>query len=556
MADIRNNKPAEVHPNAPAEVYPDTRTRQPFLTELYPGSTPLPNEPQFKDPASVRKEMKDRGVPFINKVRYSNRFTGSPNDQPVTATIYTSNNNTINSVTSGLNPYRLPGSWGAGIRTPGTIAQHTNTNTGGRSIQLSGNTVPYYPATAEIWRRVTGSNVPTNKEIVNIQAGDPDYFDRAVRHYTNVPGADYKRAGLWRFPAEQMREYGNKTAIVPKIKQASQDNAVWSPAEGSIEVHRQEAHKTPVGTEVGDKKESVRSRIMENNGVAENSNAGLGKSYSHEFNHSMSMPAQSPDNYEVEVGHDRNFNITPESDPYWTIAPSGGFVSSMYSAAAAGDSVKYADKYGKLRMRRGDDGARPRPPKHYSRVPAVGTVADYAGFVTPGSTPANPVFRREPVLYKGEKYTDGSDVGTYSYAYNHNELTQGLISLNRAQHLLQQNIKKNPQAYIDAGIDPSALGQFMQMPTFLKSPEQLDQRMEFYHNHPEFSVLLGHEPARIIPRYFMLEQERRNPKQSQEWRDYHQDMFNFTRANYFMARNGNNQNPMDTGMGKLYNNLA
>ena len=135
-------------------------------------------------------------------------------------------------------------------------------------------------------------------------------------------------------------------------------------------------------------------------------------------------------------------------------------------------------------------------------------------------------------------------------------MTQGLISLNRAQHLLQQNIKKNPQAYIDAGIDPSVLGQFMLLPTFLKSPAQLDQRMEFYYNHPEFSVLLGQEPSRIIPRYFMLERERRNPDQSQEWRDYHQDLFNFTRANYFMARNGNNQNPMHTGMGKLYNNLA
>lgn len=556
MADIRNNKPAEVRPNRPAEVYPATRTSQPFLTELYPGSTPLPDEPRFKDPARVRGEMAERGVPFINTVHYSNRFTGSPNDQPVTATIYTSNNNNIDSITSSLNPYRLPGSRGVGIRTLGPVAQHKNTNAGGRSIQLSSNTVPYYPATAEIWGRVTGNNVPTNKEVVNIQAGDPDYFDKAAQHYTNVPGADYKRAGLWRFPAEQMREYGNKPAIVPKIEQASQDNAYWDSTKGSIEIHRQEVNKHQLSGVAGDKKDSAWSRIMENNGVAENSNAGLGKSYSHEFNHSMSMPVLSPDDYEAEAGHDRNFNITPESDHYWTIAPSGGFVSPMYSGAAAGDSVKYADEYGKLSMRRGDDGARPKPPKHYSRVPAVGTAADYAGFVTPGSTPANPVFRREPVLYKGEKYTDGSDVGTYSYAYNHNEMTQGLMSLNRAQHLLQQNMKKNPQAYIDAGIDPSVMGQYLQMPTFLKSPAQLDQRMEFYHNHPEFSVLLGREPARIIPRYFMLEQERRNPKQSQEWRDYHQDMFNFTRANYFMARNGNNQSPMDTGMGKLYNNLA
>ena len=97
----------------------------------------------------------------------------------------------------------------------------------------------------------------------------------------------------------------------------------------------------------------------------------------------------------------------------------------------------------------------------------------------------------------------------------------------------------------------------MQLPTFLKSPAQLDQRMEFYYNHPEFSALLGQEPARIIPRYFMLERERRNSDQSQEWRDYHQDLFNFTRANYFIARNGSQrQNPMHTGMGKLYNNLA
>ena len=68
MADIRNNKPAEVYPNRPAEVYPDrtaqqrnTRTRQPFLTELYPGTTPLPDEPQFKDPARIRREMAERG---------------------------------------------------------------------------------------------------------------------------------------------------------------------------------------------------------------------------------------------------------------------------------------------------------------------------------------------------------------------------------------------------------------------------------------------------------------------------------------------------------------
>lgn len=556
MADIRNNKPAEVRPNQPAEVYPATRTRQPFLTELYPGATSLPNAPQFKDPARVRKAMQERGVPFINNVHYSNRFTGSPSDRPVTATIYARNNNAVNSITSRLNPHQLPGILGAGIRMHSPFVQHNNTNDGVRSIQLSGNTVPYYPATAEIWRRVTGNNVPTNKEIVNIQSGDPDYFDKAVQHYTNVPGADYTRAGLWRFPTEQMREYGNKSAIVPKIKQASKDNAYWDASEGSIDIHRQEAYKTPDGMKVGDKKESARSRTMKNNGVAENSNAGLGKSYSHEYNHSMSLPVLSPDNYEAESGHDRNFNITPEIDYYWTVAPSGGFVSPMYGAAVSDDPGKYANSYGEVSSRKDDNSSRIKTPAHYSRVPAVGTAADYAGFTAPGAASANPVFRRAPVLYKGEKYTDGADVGTYKYAYNHNEMTQGLISLNRAQHLLQQNMKKNPQAYIDAGIDPSAMGQFMQMPTFLKSPAQLDQRMEFYHNHPEFSVLLGNEPARIIPRYFMLEQERRNPKQSQEWRDYHQDLFNFTRANYFMARNGNNQNPMDTGMGKLYNNLA
>ena len=142
------------------------------------------------------------------------------------------------------------------------------------------------------------------------------------------------------------------------------------------------------------------------------------------------------------------------------------------------------------------------------------------------------------------------------YAYNHDEITQAMMSLNRGQRLLQQEIRKNPQKYIDAGIDPSVLGQYLLMPTFLKSPEQFDKRMEFYINNPVFMHLLGMEPARIIPRYIMLERERRNPQQTPEWRNYHQDMFNFMRANYMLARNGNRQRPLKTGWVRIYSNLA
>lgn len=521
MADKRNNKPAASN----------ARTRQPFLTELYPGVTPLPDEPQFKDPARIKGEMAERGGSFINQTYRNRRFTGNPNDSSDVKITYSRSKPSI-------------------------------------ELQLSGSTAPYYSASAEIWRRVTGNNVPTNKEIINLQAGDPGYFNKVVQHYTGVPGADYARAGLWRFPVAQMRAYGNKTAIVPKIKEGKRSNAWWNPgaekdakrneSTGSIKITRK-----PSDTSVDVDASTGRFHLADDDfasGVdsAPQSDAGLGESYSHEFNHSMSLPAFNPRKYVNEVNYEPAFTTIPGSgyEFRWTNVPASGLVSPMYNAPQTLSTV-HADPYGMPSVFTPRTNRDLKPPKHAPIVPSVGMAADYPGFVRPGTMPADPVLRRAPVLYKGEKYTGNRENdGQYAYAYNHNEMTQGLISLNRAQHLLQQNIKKNPQAYIDAGIDPAALGQFMQMPTFLKSPAQLDQRMEFYHNHPEFSALLGQEPSRIIPRYFMLERERRNPDQSQEWRDYHQDMFNFTRANYFMARNGNNQNPMHTGMGKLYNNLA
>lgn len=522
MADKRNNKPAASN----------ARTRQPFLTELYPGTTPLPNEPQFKDTARIRGEMAERGGSFINQTYRNRRFTGNPNDSSDVKITYSRSKPSI-------------------------------------ELQLSGSTAPYYSASAEIWRRVTGNNVPTNKEIINMQAGDPGYFNKAVQHYTGVPGADYARAGLWRFPVAQMRAYGNKTAIVPEINEENVFNGWWDPdakkgakrneSTGSIEIIRK-----PISAPVEDRAAigAFHSEDQDSMGpdvdTVGYSDSGLGQIYSHEFNHSMSAPAINPYEYDDEVNYEPNFAAIPGSDHWfrWTTVPASGFVAPMYGIAGT-VSTDYADQYGMPRTQKAGANATIKPTKHLPQVPSVGMAADYPGFVRPGAIPANPVFRRAPVLYKGETYTGNrKPAGYYSYAYSQDEMTQGLISLNRAQHLLQQNIKKNPQAYIDAGVDPAALGQFMQMPTFLKSPAQLDQRMEFYHNHPEFSALLGQEPSRIIPRYFMLERERRNPDQSQEWRDYHQDLFNFTRANYFMARNGNNQNPMHTGMGKLYNNLA
>lgn len=514
-----------------ADKHNNTRTRQPFLTELYPGTTPLPDEPQFKDTARIRGEMADREGFFINRKYYNSRFTGNPNDSSEVK----------------ITPSRAKPSI---------------------ELQLSGSTVPYYSTSAEIWRRVTGNNVPTNKEIINMQAGDPKYFDNVLQHYTGVPGADYARAGLWRFPVAQMRAYGNKTAIVPKIKEAAHSNAWWHPgaeedakrneSTGSIEIQKK---YTPFSIEdlVDEGGFHSEDRDGIGNDVVLQSDAGLGESYTHEFNHSMSLPAFNPDKYVDEVNYEPNFGAIPGSGYAfrWTNVPASGLVAPMYSVTGDTGSTDYADPYGVPKVQRTSTDVNVKPPMHVPIVPSVGMAADYPGFVRPGTIPADPVLRRAPVLYEGEKYTGNrKNDDRYAYAYNHNEMTQGLISLNRAQHLLQQNIKKNPQAYIDAGIDPAALGQFMQMPTFLKSPAQLDQRMEFYHNHPEFTSLIGQEPSRIIPRYFMLERERRNPDQSQEWRDYHQDLFNFTRANYFMARNGNNQNPMDTGMGKLYNNLA
>ena len=518
MADVHNNKPAEVYVNQPADPQTDTRTRQPFLTELYPGATPLPDEPQFKDPARIRREMADRDGFFINKAYYDRRFTGNPKD-----------------------------STGVKIRTSTSTKPAV-------TLQLSGSTVPYHSTSAEIWKRVTGNNVPTNKEIINLHAGDSDYFDKVVQHYTNVPDADYTRAGLWRFPVAQMRAYGNKTALVPELKSANENNGWWFPSKNTITILRQPTSRSIEGLAV---EGGVYYRDDDNAANAAAvpwSDAGLGKTYSHEFNHAMSLPALNQNTYTEKVNHEPAFGTTSYR---WTTAPVSGFVSPMYDADYT-ESTDYADKYGRVHAQKTSSNANSKPPKHAPMVPSVGMAADYPGFVSVGAIPANPVFRRAPVLYDGEKYMDNrKSAGYYSYAYNHDEMTQGLISLNRAQHLLQQNIKKNPQAYIDAGVDPSALGQFMLLPTFLKSPAQLDQRMEFYYNHPEFSVLLGQEPARIISRYFMLERERRNPDQSQEWRDYHQDLFNFTRANYFMARNGSQrQNPMHTGMGKLYNNLA
>ena len=526
------NQPAEVHPDRTAQ-QPDTQTRQPFLTELYPGTTPLPDKPQFKDRLRVLGKMGWRNNSFINNKHYKRRFTGNPNDS----------SEVVINHSSIYPPIKL---------------------------QLSGSTVPYYSTSAEIWRRVTGDNVPTNKEIVNMQAGDPGYFNKAVQHYTGVPGADYARAGLWRFPVAQMRAYGNKTAIVPELKEGNEFNGWWksnakidakrNESTGSIELVR-EPISTPVEDRaaVGAFHSDDRDSIGADVDTVGHSDAWLGQAYSHEFNHAMSAPALNPYKYENEVNYESAFTIIPGSDHWfrWTTVPASGFVAPMYDTAST-ESTDYADQYGSPRAQKASDNANIKPPMYGPRVPSVGMAADYPGFVRPGAIPANPVLRRAPVLYKGETYMGNrKPAGYYSYAYNHNEMTQGLISLNRAQHLLQQNIKKNPQAYIDAGIDPSALGQFMQLPTFLKNPAQLDQRMEFYYNHPEFSALLGQEPARIIPRYFMLERERRNWDQSQEWRDYHQDLFNFTRANYFMARNGSQrQNPMHTGMGKLYNNLA
>lgn len=524
MADIRNNKPADV--------YPDTRTRQAFLTELYPGATPLPDEPQFKDTARIREEMADREWSFINKKYYNKRFTGNPNDS-----------SKVDITPSSAKP--------------------------SIELQLSGSTVPYYSASAEIWRRVTGNNVPTNKEIINLQAGDSDYFNKVVQHYTNVPGADYARAGLWRFPVAQMRTYGNKTAIVPEIKEGNDSGAWWNPgakedakrneSTGSIMVERENT-SPPLEDLVNAGGLQLRDRDNIRTDTVLQSDAGLGKMYTHEFNHSMSLPAFNPDKYVDEVNYEPTFTTIPGSgyEFRWANVPASGLVSPMYSVTGDTGATDYADPYGMLKVRKNNANSSIKPPMHVPIVPSVGMAADYPGFVRPGTIPADPVLRRAPVLYNNETYTGNRrNNGQYAYAYNHNEMTQGLISLNRAQHLLQQNMKKNPQAYIDAGIDPSTMGRFMLMPTFLKSPAQLDQRMEFYHNHPEFVPLIGLEPARIIPRYFMLERERRNPKQSQEWRDYHQDLFNFTRANYFMARNGSQrQNPMDTGMGKLYNNLA
>ena len=510
MADKHNNKPAASN----------TRTRQPFLTELYPGVTSLPDEPQFKDSARIRGEMAERGGSFIKMTSYDRLFTGNPKDST-------------------------------------KVRIHTDPSKPAVTLQLSNNTVPYYSTSAGIWKRVTGDNAPTNEEIINMQAGDPGYFNKAVQHYMGIPGADYARAGLWRFPVAQMRGYGNKPALVPKLKEGNENNGWWVPRKNAITIVGQ-----PTPTSVEDLADvggfHFEDRDGTGNDVVDQSDAGLGESYSHEFNHSMSSPAVNPDTYAKKVNYDPAFVAIPGSGYTYrtTTVPASGLVSPMYDI----DSTAYtdrADRYGRVRAQKASAGANIKPVDHAPQVPSVGMAADYPGFVRAGAIPANPLFRRAPVLYDGEKYTgNGKPAGYYAYAYNHDEMTQGLISLNRAQHLLQQNIKKNPQAYIDAGVDPAALEQFMQLPTFLKSPAQLDQRMEFYHNHPEFSALLGQEPSRIIPRYFMLERERRNSDQSQEWRDYHQDLFNFTRANYFMARNGNNQNPMNTGMGKLYNNLA
>lgn len=426
-----------------------------------------------------------------------------------------------------------------------------------RPFQLNRNLVPYYQTSKDIWNNIANMKI---SDVINTQTGDPNYYEEMLNHYKSISPQDYTRAGLYRYPEEEMRAFGDSPAPVPDVTEWGGDkqNAFYNPGNGKISIFKpgeKTGNQNNLSNRAGWPTNHLEGDLFYKMPVGVDSPEMLGAMYQHELNHKMSSPTIGWFPYRLRQYNKLNPSVP---GPFTVFNRSGGLVSPIYF----GLPIKSFQSHFGI-------GTEPTVPLLRTPDGVVDEAiesGDFSGLEKyPGldikSIPANPTLRRKPVRqhfdFIHSTMEGGSTTDTDNdYAYNHDEITQAMMSLNRGQRLLQQEIRKNPQKYIDAGIDPAVLGQYLQMPTFLKSPEQLDRRMEFYINNPIFMHMLGTEPARIIPRYIMLERERRNPKQTPEWRNYHQDMFNFMRANYMLAKNGRPQRPLETGMGRMYSNLA
>lgn len=497
------------------------------LTKHHKGTTELPDDPAFSDPARTNNILQSQDEEKETRFGHYRRQGDMTGD--------------------------------AGMR----IEQYTPDPTGNtpnfqyRPFQLNRNLVPYYRTSKGIWNNISNMKI---SDVVNRQTGDPSYYENMLKHYTSISPQDYTRAGLYRYPEEDMRAFGDSPAPVPRVEvtEGHRQNAWYSPGKGDITIF-EPGDKTgmPNNLSVGasQPENSLEGELLDKMPVGVNSPEMLGSMYQHELNHKMSSPTVGSFPYRIRLYNKLNPSVTA---PFTVFNRSGGLVSPIYFGVP-------------IRSFQSNFGIGEEPTVPLLRTPDgvvdeaiekgdFSVLEKYPGLDVKG-IPADPTLRRKPVRPYFDWYgrtMEGGSTGNIdnNYAYNHDEITQAMMSLNRGQRLLQQEIRKNPQKYIDAGIDPSVLGQYLQMPTFLKSPEQLDRRMEFYVNNPVFMHLLGTEPARIIPRYIMLERERRNPRQTPEWRNYHQDMFNFMRANYMLARNGRPQSPLETGMGRMYSRLA
>lgn len=460
--------------------------------------------PGFKDPSRIKEADKRRAGDTL-PMYHLGLFTGSPDDV-VHAKMPVGSRERGGIIGGILDKYRKPAP---------------------SEVRLTPEIAPYYSNAAKIWNSVKNGK-PTNAEVINMQAGDPNYYEGLVNHLSTIPGSDVVKSGMWMYPAGQMRQYGAQPAPTPVVfkRPTAGEGGSWS-YKGELPYPK--GRLVVADTTGAEFKESAKPNSSPSvSPIKPGSRADKGNSFLHEFTHSNYMPYKPFHLFERGNRNDWDaFKYNKQAEA----AVNGGIASPMFDAEKG----------------------------NVARIPEVGTPGDYKGMMPPGHKPVNPQLSEyNGMLPESGTYSNGLPLGSgaYSDAYNHDEIVQGLASLNRAQHLLQQNIKKNPQAYIDAGYTRDELDRFLKLPTFLKSPEQLDQRMEFYHNNPHFAPILGTEPARIIPQYFMLYREMQNQKNPADWRDLHRRQLKFMRDNYFIGNNNLRNDPMNTGMGRLYSSLA
>ena len=326
-----------------------------------------------------------------------------------------------------------------------------------------------------------------NKELYEIETGDPTYQEKLLEHFSKIPDRDWLNAGL-RFSSP--KELTAWMDHVPPLVTATNSRGSYSPATGNINISPEKVRE-----ELRDVWDSKANSATEERGAEQETYLG----------NPMTTPSTLLGDWADTFFHENRHQ-------------------SQMGRVTGGNA--YAPGY-EVRRHKSD--------------PFV------PGYLGAWNIPALMRERRWDPLFFTDKQLDWiKDRAVQPYAISPVEMDQALMAMNAGRYALKQDMINKPdnpnymQPDILRRIKPEVLEQFKALPDFIQSGEegkkQLDDMMQLFTEHPELRVLMP-GGSRLVGYYQNLKAAVDNAETPEEKQYFQNLMDRLIYSKSFLANN-------------------